>query len=192
MLPELVTRLDDSGWERLVRKERRTYALQCNWKVFIDNYLDGGYHVPYLHPKLSSNLDLNAYRTELYDGYSIQSVSPSEAANQRLAGEAIYGWVYPNLMINRYGPMMDVNVVFPTGPESCRVVFDWYFEEDADEPFVAAALKDSEKVQDEDIDICERLQRGMASMHFKPGPYAPRVEHGKFHFHQLLIENIDA
>ena len=29
--------------------ERRHCAFDCNWKVFVDNYLDGGYHVPYLH-----------------------------------------------------------------------------------------------------------------------------------------------
>ena len=27
----------------------KTYDIHCNWKVFVDNYLDGGYHVPHLH-----------------------------------------------------------------------------------------------------------------------------------------------
>jgi len=187
---ELEQRLEVSDWNQLIRRERRSYHLQCNWKVFVDNYLDGGYHVPFLHPNLSSNLDLKEYKTELFHTYSIQSVSPSSTADKRLGADAIYGWVFPNLMINRYGPMMDINVVFPTGPESCRVDFDWYFEENASEEFVASALLDSEKVQDEDIDVCERLQRGMASMHFKPGPYAPRVEHGKFHFHTLINSHL--
>ena len=29
--------------------DSRTYDIHCNWKVFVDNYLDGGYHVPHLH-----------------------------------------------------------------------------------------------------------------------------------------------
>ena len=33
------------------------YTFDCNWKVFVDNYLDGGYHVPHLHPGLASVLD---------------------------------------------------------------------------------------------------------------------------------------
>jgi choline monooxygenase len=37
--------------------ERRSYSLNCNWKVFVDNYLDGGYHIPHLHKALSSVLD---------------------------------------------------------------------------------------------------------------------------------------
>ena len=32
-------------------------SLDCNWKVFVDNYLDGGYHVPHLHKGLDSVLD---------------------------------------------------------------------------------------------------------------------------------------
>src|SRR4051812_48525670 len=31
---------------------RRTYDLACNWKVFVDNYLDGGYHINTVHPGL--------------------------------------------------------------------------------------------------------------------------------------------
>src|SRR5262249_51795866 len=48
--------------------ERRRYALGCNWKVFVDNYLDGGYHVPYLHKGLDSVLD--------YGGYTIGNRRP--------------------------------------------------------------------------------------------------------------------
>jgi hypothetical protein len=36
--------------------------------------------------------------------------------------------VFPNLMINRYGPWMDTNVVQPTSPTSCTVRFDWWLE----------------------------------------------------------------
>lgn len=39
-----------------------------------------------------------------------------------------YMFVFPNLMINRYGPWMDTNVVVPTGPSSCSVRFNWWLE----------------------------------------------------------------
>jgi phenylpropionate dioxygenase-like ring-hydroxylating dioxygenase large terminal subunit len=38
--------------------ERRHYTIDCNWKVFVDNYLDGGYHVPHVHRGLDSVLSL--------------------------------------------------------------------------------------------------------------------------------------
>jgi len=185
-LDELTRRLDASGWEDLVRRERRTYELQCNWKVFVDNYLDGGYHVPFLHGDLAGELDLDGYRTELFERHSIQTVGPSPDATKRLNREALYAWVYPNLMINRYGPMMDINVVVPTGPRTCRVIFDWYFDSTCDDAFIQEALRSSEQVQDEDIAICESLQIGMGSIHFRPGPYAPKVEMGKLQFHRLV------
>jgi len=185
-LDELTRRLDASGWEGLVRRERRTYELQCNWKVFVDNYLDGGYHVPFLHRDLAEELDLDGYRTELFDRYSIQTVAPAPDATKRLNRDALYAWVYPNLMINRYGPMMDINVVVPTGPTSCRVIFDWYFDSTCEDAFIQKALRSSEQVQNEDIAICESLQVGMGSIHFRPGPYAPKVEMGKLQFHRLV------
>src|SRR5215467_13950500 len=58
--------------------ERRHYHFDCNWKVFVDNYLDGGYHVPYLHKGLNSILDYAAYSITNGDRYCLQS-SPIDA-----------------------------------------------------------------------------------------------------------------
>ncbi len=41
-----------------------SYTLNCNWKVFVDNYLDGGYHVPHPHKGLNSVLDYTQYTIE--------------------------------------------------------------------------------------------------------------------------------
>jgi len=32
--------------------QRLLVQLRCNWKVFVDNYLDGGYHVAHAHKGL--------------------------------------------------------------------------------------------------------------------------------------------
>ena len=45
--------LDESIFEKMAFVGRFTYEIKCNWKVFVDNYLDGGYHVPWMHPGLS-------------------------------------------------------------------------------------------------------------------------------------------
>src|SRR5207244_11989177 len=42
--------------------ERRRYALNCNWKVYVANYLDGGYHVPHADNGLSSVLECTKYK----------------------------------------------------------------------------------------------------------------------------------
>jgi choline monooxygenase len=59
---------------------RRSYTLACNWKVYVDNYLDGGYHVPHLHKGLSSVLDYSEYTIGNGTNYVLQS-SPMVASD---------------------------------------------------------------------------------------------------------------
>src|SRR5439155_13904699 len=86
--------------------ERRHYMLECNWKVFVDNYLDGGYHVPYLHKNLDRILDYAEYRIENGGGFCRQS-SPVSTG-----GQALYYWIYPNLLFNCFDIEFDTNLSF--------------------------------------------------------------------------------
>ncbi|GBF97413.1 hypothetical protein Rsub_09579 [Raphidocelis subcapitata] len=114
----------------LVHVARRSYEINCNWKVFCDNYLDGGYHVPVAHPELAGQLDLGAYSSALLGTGSVQTCAPEGGAGARLRGgrPAGYFFLYPNAMVNRYGPWMDLNVVTPLDTNRCRVDFDWWLE----------------------------------------------------------------
>jgi len=169
---------------------QRTYEIACNWKVFVDNYLDGGYHVPTVHGDLASSLDLQRYRTELFDTFSVQSCPGT--ADERVGTEAVYAFIYPNFMLNRYGPWLDVNLVLPLGPERCLTVFDYYldFHVAPDEQFIQRSLAASEQVQLEDITICESVQRGLRSRSYEKGRYAPRIEHADHQFHCLLARSL--
>ncbi|OWM89049.1 choline monooxygenase, chloroplastic [Punica granatum] len=171
---------------------RREYTIECNWKVFCDNYLDGGYHVPYAHKGLASNLKLDSYSTCIYEKVSIQWCEGGTADAQddydRLGSKALYAFIYPNFMINRYGPWMDTNLVLPLGPRKCRVIFDYFLEDHLkdDRDFIAKSLQDSERVQMEDVMLCEGVQRGLESPAYCSGRYAPTVENAMHHFHCLL------
>jgi choline monooxygenase len=193
-LEELKRRLQAMTPRPLQFVARRSYDLDCDWKVFCDNYLDGGYHVPVLHPALSGQLDLSSYGTELFDVYSIQSTASQADADPRLGEAALYAFVHPNLMINRYGPILDTNVVIPLGPGRCRVIFDFFFEAEAaaDADFVADSLEKSERVQEEDTYICESVQKGVNSSAYDTGRYAPLLEHGMHQFHCLLAKDLRA
>ena len=61
--------------------EQRRYTLNCNWKVFVDNYLDGGYHVPHLHKGLDSVLNYSNYMIENGEHFCLQS-SPMVGAKE--------------------------------------------------------------------------------------------------------------
>ncbi|KNA05499.1 hypothetical protein SOVF_189800, partial [Spinacia oleracea] len=175
---------------------RREYTLECNWKVFCDNYLDGGYHVPYAHKNLASGLNLDSYSTEMFEKVSIQRCASSSTETgedfDRLGSKALYAFVYPNFMINRYGPWMDTNLVIPLGPRKCQVVFDYFLDASLkdDKAFIERSLKDSEEVQIEDIMLCEGVQRGLESPAYNTGRYAPTLEKPMHHFHCLLYRNL--
>ena len=170
--------------------KRVEYEIDCNWKVFVDNYLDGGYHVPHMHPGLTTQLNLESYRTNIFDRFSIQFCSgeSSETLEKevkgRVEGEAEYTWAYPNLMINRYGKWMDTNWALPIDENRCRVVFDYFHEENPEN--LEDALKASHQVQLEDMDICHMVQAGLRSEVYDCGVYAPQFEKPMFHFHQNL------
>ncbi len=178
--------------------ERRVYTLNCNWKVFVDNYLDGGYHVPHLHKGLNSVLDYRQYTIECEDRYCLQSspmVSSNEDSNvaaTRTGDRAWYFWQYPNFMINLYSGYMDTNLVLPDGVDRCKVIFDFYFDDvsDAATERNRQSIAVGERVNDEDVGICEAVQRGLHSRAYKAGRLSVRREAGEHLFHRLLAADL--
>jgi choline monooxygenase len=176
---------------------RREYDVDCNWKVYVDNYLDGGYHVNTVHPGLAGVLDYTHYRTKVHGNTSVQ-ISPLKAAQGDVAmvrtGElAQYWWVFPNFMLNHYQVVMDTNIVLPLGPDRCRVIFDFFFadtEGPAAEKFIQDSIAVAHQVQLEDSGICEEVQRGLDSRWFSTGRFSVRREAAGYHFHQLLARRL--
>ena len=172
--------------------KRVEYPLNCNWKVFVDNYLDGGYHINTLHPDLAGLIPYSDYRSEIFEKSSLQTAPlksnlQKESAKVR-KGTAQYWWLYPNLMINLYEGVMDLNLVIPEGPNNCRVVFDFYFKDisDLNQPQIEQSLKIAHQIQMEDQGICEEVQEGLQSAFYTSGRFSVLREQTAYHFHQLL------
>jgi len=196
----LVKRVAPLGISKLKYFDSRVYEIACNWKVFVDNYLDGGYHVPHLHKGLSSVLDYKEYTIETEDRFCLQS-SPMMASNEdaltgatRKGDRARYFWQYPNLMINCYEGYMDTNLTLPVGADHCRVIFDFYFADvsDALRTFNEESVGVGARVQDEDLGICEAVQRGLKSRAYGAGRLSVRREAGEHLFHRLLAADLKA
>jgi choline monooxygenase len=180
--------------------ERRSYTVDCNWKVYVDNYLDGGYHVPHLHKGLDSVLDYSAYTIENGRRFCLQS-SPivGSGADERTGAvrtgdRACYLWLYPNFMINCYAGAMDTNLVIPRGPDRTEVIFDFYFADVSDSARThnLQSIAVSEQIQDEDVAICGSVQRGLHSRAYTAGRLSVRREAGEHLFHRLLYDDLIA
>jgi choline monooxygenase len=165
---------------------RDSYDIDCNWKVYIDNFLEG-YHLPHVHPGLSRVLDYRAYDTELFPWHSLQSSPLRNSADIYGDGQAFYYFIYPNVMLNIMPGRLQTNRILPLGPGRCRVEFDYYYARDeAAQKRIEADQSFSDEVQQEDIDICEAVQKGLASGYYEPGRLCPKREGGVWHFHNLL------
>ena len=194
----LVKRTAPLGISKLHFFERRTYDIACNWKVFVDNYLDGGYHVPHLHKGLSSVLDYKQYTIENEDRYCLQS-SPMVASDEdastgytRKGDRAWYFWQYPNFMFNCYQGYMDTNYVIPVDADHCKVIFDFYFDDISESrlAYNTESVNVGNRVQDEDLGICEAVQRGLKSRAYGAGRLSVRREAGEQLFHRLLAADL--
>jgi len=190
-LDDLPGRLEGRGLDGMRLAFRRDWTLDCNWKVYVDNYLEG-YHIPVVHPGLMKELDYGAYRTETFRNHVLQ-VSPIKGAGGRLrardaADEAAYFWIWPNLMLNVYPDNFSTNLIVPLGPEKTLTIFEWYFRE-PERPEVGKKVEEtvrfSDEIQIEDVAICEAVQRGLRSKTYLRGRYSPRRESGVHHFHRL-------
>jgi choline monooxygenase len=196
----LVKRVAPLGVSKLHYFDTRVYDIACNWKVFVDNYLDGGYHVPHLHKGLNSVLDYKEYTIENEDRYCLQS-SPMVSSEEdkatgvtRKGDRAWYFWQYPNLMINSYEGYMDTNLVLPIDVDHCRVIFDFYFADvsDAGREYNQQSVAVGARIQEEDLGICEAVQRGLKSRAYGAGRLSVRREAGEHLFHRLLAADLRA
>lgn len=194
----LVNQMRPLHLENLQWLERRHYTFDCNWKVFVDNYLDGGYHVPHLHKGLDSVLDYSKYTIENGEHFCLQwspivnEGAEPETGAVRKGERALYYWIYPNFMINWYQGAMDTNLVIPLGVDKTEVIFDFYF------PDVSAAAAErnrasvdvGQRIQDEDVAICKSVQRGLRSRAYNAGRLSVRREAGEHLFHRLLHSDL--
>lgn len=169
---------------------RIAYRVNANWKVYVDNYLEG-YHLPYVHPELCNLLDYQNYITETFDYYSLQHSPIQQKASfyGSSDGRAFYFFVWPNFMLNILPGRLQTNLVIPTSSNSCTVLFDYYYndiESEESRRIIEEDIRYSDKVQQEDAEICEHVQRGLESAAYHKGRFSVDMENGVYHFQSLL------
>jgi choline monooxygenase len=167
--------------DKLRPSARRDYVINCNWKVYIDNYLEG-YHLPAAHPGLFRALDYSQYRVDTFRYHSAQ-YAPMRSPE---GSGALYFWIFPNFMLNIYADNLSSNIILPLGADKTLTVFEWFAFTDASVSDETIAFSD--EIQQEDIRICENVQRGLLSSTYNQGRFSVKRENGVHHFHLLLHE----
>jgi len=209
-LGELPTQAEKFPFSGMKLFERRTYDMKCNWKTYVDNYLEG-YHLPSVHPGLNRELDFNAYVVEPHMppsgdegakrglGYvrqfsPIRGAQPGDTTPRRYqeAREDLttdYFWIFPNWMLNCYPDNVSLNIVLPVEPERTLAIFEWYLpEKDHSSPAAKASVEFSDQIQIEDVAICEAVQKNFSSRSYTRGRFSVKQEKGVHAFHRMYAE----
>ncbi len=178
-----------------------------DWKVAMDNYLES-YHVPVGHPGLNRmftpDYDDQLGANGIARGTSWLKPQPSSRWSERfyqaLVGPTIQHlpdshrrcWRFysllPNLGIDVYPELMDFFQVLPRGPGKCTIRYAIFaLPDERREMRVLRLLSNriNTAVNNEDRWLCERVQRGLASPSYTPGPLSA-LERWMLEFHDLL------
>lgn len=169
------------------------YLVKANWALYVDNYLEG-FHIPFIHKELAQALEFGDYASELYEFANLQlgigktgdvlfdlpTTSPDYGKNVA----AYYYWLFPNLMLNFYPWGLSINIVKPIAPELSRISYRTYVWDET--KLNSGAGGNLEKVEREDQNIVESVQRGVKSHLYQKGRFSPTMEKGVHHFHFLL------
>jgi phenylpropionate dioxygenase-like ring-hydroxylating dioxygenase large terminal subunit len=182
-----------------------------DWKLAMDNYLES-YHVPIGHPGLNRMFTPD-FEDQKGSGSIARGVSWlrdqessrwSERLYQRLVGPIATHlpeaqrrcWRFysalPNLGLDVFPEQMDFFQILPRGPGKC-VIRSALFGLPDQRPEMQALRylgnRINTQVNDEDRWLCKRVQRGLASSSYEPGPLSG-VEGWMLDFHDLLRERI--
>ena len=178
--------------ERLVLADRHTYEVAANWKVLAENYHEC-YHCPLIHPELcqvsppdsGDNYHLPGAwvggSMTLREGMATMSMTGEQAANP-LPGvdptRVEYLHVLPNLLVSAHPDYVMAHRLVPLSPGRTWVECSWLVAPDADGvvPEARGAVDFWDVTNRQDWAACESVQRGLASPHFVPGPFAPNED----------------
>jgi len=173
----------------------KEYSVRANWALYCDNYLEG-FHIPFIHTDLNAVLEFNSYDVEIfkYSNLQIGIASddnicfnlPKESKDHGKKIAAYYFWLFPNLMLNFYPWGLSINIITPVSVNETRVQFRSYVWDES--KLESGAGADLNKVELEDEQIVQQVQKGVASRFYEHGRFSPTMEQGVHHFHTLISD----
>ena len=173
----------------------KEYHIDAHWALYCENYLEG-FHIPFVHTDLNAVIDYGSYTTELFkycnlqlaiakddeDCFDIPESSPDHG--KKIA--AYYFWVFPNMMFNFYPWGLSLNIVTPISAGHTKVsFFSYVWKEEKRNTGAGSSL---DKVEMEDEEVVQNVQKGIRSNFYTHGRYSVTREQGTHHFHRLIAD----
>jgi choline monooxygenase len=162
--------------------ERRSHHLACNWKTYVENYLEG-YHLPMVHPEFDDDVVVSDYEVRI-EGEVIFQITPPRDASV-YAGT--WAWLWPNLAVNTYRHGYMIERMTATGPLGTRLDY-FYFFDPARRAELARMFIASDRVTAQDKQVCEEVQRNLSAGIYRGGVLSPKHERGVAWFQARIAE----
>lgn len=176
----------------------KSFEVDANWALYCENYLEG-FHIPFVHADLNAALSFGEYTTELYNKSVLQIGIgkntedcfdiPTSSVDHGINVAAYYFWIYPNMMFNFYPWGLSINIVQPVAVNKTKVDFITYMWKE--EKYDKGAGSNLDKVEMEDEEIVQNVQKGITSRFYKHGRYSVTREQGTHHFHRMIAESMN-
>jgi len=208
-LGDLGARMAGYGFEQWRIQETAAVDVAANWKLIIENFSEY-YHLPWVHPELAKvSRVADHYRYQGHGMYCGQTTTPvsgderddwlrlPQAAglddSDRQSGRFVA--VFPNTMLAVLPNHVFVIRLDPTAAGATREHCTFLLPPSTppvNDDDMAETRSFWFDVNDEDIDICERGQRGLSAGRAPAGPLAPRFEEPLHRFHNMLADCLTA
>jgi phenylpropionate dioxygenase-like ring-hydroxylating dioxygenase large terminal subunit len=206
-LGPLAAAMDPFPVDRYELAVREEHERAFNWKVLVENYSEN-FHTPFVHPELIVNgweypietagpislawdrplAPRNPAEQALHDARPAQAgwehVADCQIDDVFIAG--VYFSVFPNLLISTFPRYLSALHLTPVSPTTTRVRAYRFWTPDVTPDRREADLHASQVVAAQDLDICERVQRGYTAGIDTLGRLVLPHEDGVRHIHRLL------
>jgi len=173
--------------ESMVAFDTRSHTLRCNWKTYVENYLEG-YHIPWLHPTLSAEISMRDYRVTV-TGRTALHVVPTKAG---AISQGMWAWQWPNVALNVYGTGMSIERMNPVSPVEMEIHYTYLSTADSTPAEREQSVAMSEQVTAEDVQICEAVAANLSAGTYQTGRLSPRHEGGVAAFQDWVRQALDA
>jgi choline monooxygenase len=162
--------------------ERRVHRIGCNWKTYVENYLEG-YHLPMVHPEFDDDIVVADYRVDI-EGSVVFHSAPARDAS---VNAGLWAWLWPNLAINTYRHGFMVERMTPIGPAETQLDYFYYFDP-AKTAELAAMFVVSDRVTAQDKQVCEEVRRNLEAGVYREGVLSPKHERSVEWFQARVAE----
>jgi choline monooxygenase len=185
-LAELTSPLERYAMPGFPLIERRTHLIGCNWKTYVENYLEG-YHLPMVHPEFDRDIVVAEYKVEI-EGEVIFHSAPARDGS---VNAGFWAWLWPNLAINTYRHGFMVERMTALSHDQTRLDYFYFFD-----PARAAELAEmfvvSDRVTGQDKQVCEEVHRNLAAGVYQGGVLSPKHEQSIAWFQDRVAQSVGA